>query len=109
MILVTVMYPSGAGTRFDMDYYLGKHMPLVSERWTAKGLHDYTIVTGIGTPDGGAPPFQVMALLRFASIEAFRAAAAEDGAEIFGDIPNFTDTQATVQLSDYAEPDKVSG
>ncbi|WP_232631194.1 EthD family reductase [Methylobacterium sp. Leaf118] len=103
MILVTVMYPSGAGTRFDMDYYLKTHMPLVSERWSSKGLHDYTVVKGIGTPDGGAPPYQVMALLRFASAEAFKAAASEDGAEIFGDIPNFTDTQAAVQLSDYAE------
>lgn len=105
MILVSVMYPSGVGTRFDMDYYLKKHMPLVSERWTSKGLHDYTVVKGIGTPDGGEPPYQVVALLRFESADAFKAAAAADGPEIFGDIPNFTDTQPAVQLSDYASPD----
>ncbi|OHV18299.1 ethyl tert-butyl ether degradation protein EthD [Methylorubrum extorquens] len=102
MILVSVMYPSSAGTRFDMDYYLKKHMPLVSERWTAKGLHDYTVVTGTGTPDGGVPPYQVVALLRFESADAFKSAAAADGPEIFGDIPNFTDTQPTVQLSEFA-------
>ena len=102
MILVTVMYPSGAGTRFDMDYYLNKHMPLVSKRWTSKGLHDYTVVKGVGTPDGGAPPYQVVAHLRFESADAFKAAATADGPEIFGDIPNFTDTQPAVQLSDIA-------
>ncbi|GEP08762.1 EthD family reductase [Methylobacterium gnaphalii] len=103
MVLVSVMYPSGAGTRFDMDYYLKKHMPLVSERWSPKGLHDYKVVKGVATPDGKTPPYQVMALLRFESAEAFAAAAQTDGAEIFGDIPNFTDTQAAVQINEFAE------
>lgn len=103
MVLISVMYPSGSGTRFDLDYYLKTHMPLVHERWSPKGLHEYTILKGVGTPDGGAPPYQIVANLRFESAEAFKAAAAEDGAEIFGDIPNFTDTQPTVQISDFAE------
>lgn len=40
MVLISVMYPGGAGTRFDMDYYLKKHMPLVSERWSSKCLSE---------------------------------------------------------------------
>ena len=102
MILVSVMYP--AGPRFDMDYYLGHHMPLVRERWSALGLHEATVVRGTATPDGGAAPFQVMALLRFSSAEAFAKAASEHGPEIFGDIPKFTDAQAQVQINDFAEP-----
>ncbi len=103
MILVSVMYPGGSGTRFDMDYYLQRHMPLVSERWSALGLHDYKIVKAIGTPDGGDAPFQVMALLSFESAQAFASAAKAHGKEIFGDIPNFTDVQPVVQLNDFAE------
>lgn len=103
MILVSVMYPGGEGTRFDLDYYLKSHMPLVSERWSALGLHDYKIVKGIGKPDGTAAPFQVMALLSFASAEAFKNAGKAHGAEIFGDIPNFTDVQPVIQLNDFAE------
>lgn len=103
MILVSVMYPGGSGTRFDMDYYLQKHMPLVSERWSSQGLHDYKVVKGVSTPDGAPPPFQVMALLRFESAEAFKAAAEANGPEIFGDIPNFTNVQPAVQLNDFAE------
>ena len=101
MILVSVMYP--AGPNFDMGYYLGHHMPLVRERWSALGLHDAKVVNGAGTPDGGAAPFQVMALLTFESADAFKKAVAAHGEEIFADIPNFTTAQAQVQLNDFAE------
>jgi uncharacterized protein (TIGR02118 family) len=100
VILVSVMYP--AGPRFDHDYYLKTHMPLVRERWSGLGLHEATVVTGQGTPDGGAAPFQVIALLKFESADAFAKAAAAHGAEIFADIPNFTEAQAQVQINAFA-------
>ena len=40
----------------------------------------------------------------FDSAEAFAKAAAAHGEEIFGDIPNFTNTQPAVQINDFAEP-----
>ena len=101
MVLVSVMYP--AGPAFDMAYYLSHHMPLVRERWSSMGLHEAKVVKGTGTPDGAAAPFQVMALLTFASVEAFGKAAAAHGAEIFGDIPKFTAAQAQVQFNDVAD------
>ncbi|SDN88823.1 conserved hypothetical protein [Methylobacterium phyllostachyos] len=101
MILVSVMYTTGP--RFDMGYYLSHHMPLVRERWSALGLHDAKVVKGAGTPDGGAAPFQVMALLTFESVEAFQKAVAAHGEEIFADIPNFTEAPAQVQINDFAE------
>lgn len=101
MVLVSVMYP--AGGRFDMDYYLGHHMPLVRERWSSFGLHEAKIVRGVSTPDGGEAPYQVMALLTWESADAFQKAAAAHGAEIFGDIPKFTDRQAQVQINEFPE------
>ncbi|WP_375455791.1 EthD family reductase [uncultured Methylobacterium sp.] len=101
MVLVSVMYP--AGPRFDMDYYLGHHMPLVRARWSPMGLHEAKVVRGLRTPDGGPAPFQVMALLTFASADAFAAAASAHGPEIFADIPTFTDAQAAVQINDLPE------
>ena len=103
MILVTVMYPGGSGSNFDMDYYLKRHMPLVRERWSPMGLHDATVVKGVGTPDGQPAPYPVMALLKWDTADAFKAAAAEHGEEIFGDIPKFTNVQPAVQNDDYAE------
>jgi uncharacterized protein (TIGR02118 family) len=103
MILITVMYPAGAQTTFDLDYYLKKHMPLVRERWTAYGLKEAKVVRGAGKPDGSAPDYQMMVLLTFGSLDDFKNAGQAHGAEIFADIPNFTNTQPLVQINDILE------
>lgn len=100
MILVTVMYPAGSETRFDLDYYLSKHMPLVRERWTPHGLRQAQVIKGVGQADGSAPAYQMMALLTFNSLDDFKAAGKAHAREIFADIPNFTDAQALVQIND---------
>ena len=103
MVLVSVMYPIGSGNKFDMDYYLTRHMPLVSERWSPMGLHEAKVIKGVATPDGSAVPYPVIALLTWDSAEAFKTAADTHGEEIFGDIPNFTDVQPAVQINEHAE------
>ena len=32
MIRITVLYPSGSGIKFDMNYYTSKHMPMVKQK-----------------------------------------------------------------------------
>ena len=32
MIKVSVLYPNTEGSRFDMDYYVNKHMPMVQSK-----------------------------------------------------------------------------
>ena len=103
MILVTVMYPAGAGTTFDLDYYLKKHIPLVKARWTSLGLKSAQVLRGAGKPDGTPPDYQMMALLTFGSLDDFKAAGKAHGAEIFADIPKFTNTQAVVQINEILE------
>ncbi|KAF4967447.1 hypothetical protein FSARC_5020 [Fusarium sarcochroum] len=83
MAQVLVVYPSGPS--FDMDYYLKKHMPLVSAKWGPHGLKNWKILT---FQDGA--PFQVQATLEWESVEAFNKAESTDaGKEIFGDVKNF--------------------
>jgi uncharacterized protein (TIGR02118 family) len=99
MILVTVMYPAGAETTFDQDYYLNKHIPLLRDRWASLGLSNVQVVRGAGKPDGSAPDYQMMALLTFGSVEDFKAAGKAHGREIFADIANFTNASASVQIN----------
>ncbi|MFL5110695.1 MAG: EthD family reductase [Microvirga sp.] len=100
MIVVSVMYPGGADATFDEGYYLQTHIPLVRERWRGMGLSDVRLLRGAGTPDGGAPPYRVTALLTFGSLSEFQAAAQAYGGEIFADIPKFTNVQPLVQINE---------
>lgn len=100
MIVVSVMYPASAGATFDMDYYREKHIPLVGARWTDCGLREAKVLHGAGAPGGGAPAYSVIALLTFDSAADFDQAVARHGAEIIGDIANFSNVQPVIQVND---------
>ena len=100
MIKVSVMYPNTPGARFDHDYYRDKHMPLVKERLGSACLY-YTVDKGLAGGAPGAPaPFVGMCHLYCESAEAFQKAFGANAAEILGDIPNYTDLQPIVQVSE---------
>jgi uncharacterized protein (TIGR02118 family) len=100
MIVVSVMYPASAEAKFDLDYYLEKHVPLVGARWQPCGLREVKILRGTGAPGGGAAAYSVVALLTFDSAADFGQAVAQHGAEILGDIGNFSSVQPTIQVND---------
>ena len=101
MAVASVMYPGGPEVRFDEDYYFSKHVPLAQNRWGAGGPTQASFLRGVSAPDGGPPAFRMVALLTFASTEAAREAfAGRHAPELFGDIPNFTDSRPTVQISE---------
>ena len=102
MIVVSVSYPNDPATRFDEAYYLQKHIPLVKERWSGMGLQSVQVLRGLGTPDGGPAPMRITALLAWDSTDALGKAVAAHGAEIFGDIPTFTDGKPVMQVSEPA-------
>lgn len=91
MLIVTVMYPGGESARFDHAYYSNTHMPLVRRLWNPMGLQQDQVTRGVAGPDGAAPAYVVTTLLTFDSMDSFKAAAGQHGAEIFADIPNFYD------------------
>ena len=100
MIKVHILYPNSPGVRFDMAYYAGRHMPMVQAR-IGDACTGFTVDAGMagGAPDQAAPYVAVGALL-VTSVEAFGAAMGEHGAEIMGDIPNYTDAQPVIQISE---------
>ena len=99
MIKVSVMYPNGAGAKFDMAYYLGKHMPMVRAKLGA-ALKGMAVEEGLAGGQPGAPAAYVaLGHLSFDSVEAFQALFATHAAEIMADIPNYTNTQPVIQIS----------
>ena len=100
MICLTVLYPKTADSQFDADYYLDKHLPLVRTRLTPVGLTGIDAEQGLagGAPDS-PPSYAVIARLKFNTVEELQNALAVHGPELIGDIPNFTDVQPLMQVS----------
>ena len=99
-ITLTVMYPNTPGSKFDMDYYMGSHLDLVGKLW-GDNLISARAVKGIGTPDPDTPaPYQVMAILEIESVDILHQMIEEHGEAVMGDIPNFTDTEPIIQISE---------
>lgn len=100
MVSVTVLYPKTADSRFDLDYYLNTHTPLVRDLLTPMGLTGIDLEQGLagGAPDS-PPAFALIGKLNFNTIEEIQAAMAAHGPELMGDIPNFTDVQPIMQIS----------
>lgn len=100
MTKVSVLYANGAGKTFDMDYYMNTHIPLV-KKLLGSALKGATVEHGIG---GGAPgstaPFAGMGNMYFDSPKAFGEAFGPHAAEILGDVPNFTNIEPMVQVSE---------
>ena len=100
MIKVTVMYPNTAGSRFDMAYYCNTHMPMVQEKLGA-ALKGVAVEQGIaGEEPGSPPPYLALGHLLFESVETFQTSFAPHAQVIMADIPNYTNTQPTIQISE---------
>jgi uncharacterized protein (TIGR02118 family) len=99
MIKVSVLYPNSAGARFDMAYYTSKHMPMVQRLvTTCKGIAAEKGVAG-GTP-GSQPTYIAIGHLLFDSVQAFESGFGPHSEEILGDIPNYTNAQPVIQISE---------
>ena len=98
MIKVSVLYPAGDGKTFDMDYYCGSHMPMVQKKTSCKSI---AVEQGLAGGAPGAPPtYMAMGHLYFDSVAQFQEAFAPHAAEIMGDIPNYTNIQPIIQISE---------
>ena len=102
MIKISILYPNSG--RFDMDYYLNKHMPrsieLLSE---GKGYRGVSVERGLGGASPGSPPSYVaMCHYLFDTADYFMEAFLPHAAELQGDMPNYTDIETIIQLSEVA-------
>ena len=100
MIKVSVFYPNEEGKKFDMEYYCNKHIPMVFGK-LGNACKGGTVEQGLGGAMPGSPATYIaMGHLLFESVEAFQTAFGPHAKEIMGDLPNYTDIQPLIQISE---------
>ena len=101
MVRITVLYPNESGKKFDHDYYVNKHMTLVRQRLDPFGLRRTEVDKGVAGGAAGAPaPYIALGHLYFDRAEDFVKGMSQHGAELLGDIPNYTNIAAQIQVSE---------
>lgn len=100
MVKVTILYPNGEGKTFDMDYYSNKHMPMVASL-LGKSLKFLKIDKGISgrTPDEPTP-YLAIGYLYFDQLSDYQNSFGPNAEKIVGDIPNYTNIQPVLQISE---------
>jgi uncharacterized protein (TIGR02118 family) len=89
---VLVVYPRNKDSKFDKEYYLATHMPLVEKHWKKHGLKSYA-VTELNA-DG---PYSYSVVMEFESYEGFGAAGADPNTkEVMDDVKNFSNEQPII-------------
>ncbi len=96
MTTMYVTYPGDASTRFDRDYYVRHHVPLVMECWGPLGLLS---CAAFWPADAGAGTIAI-AECRFRDEASMHAALASPTTpRVMADVAHFTDAQPAQSLS----------
>lgn len=100
MIKVSVFYANQPGNHFDIDYYCTKHIPMVRQL-CGSTLLNAAVEQGVaGATAGAPPPFLAMGHLYFETVDAFQSAFGPHTSEILADVPNYTNIQPIIQVSE---------
>lgn len=95
MIRVSMMYPAGDGVTFDFDYYKTKHMEIAKKSGGIVRVEVDQVIDG---------PYIAVGHLFFESLESLKAASnAPTAGEAWADVPNFTNGQPVMQVSQVLE------
>ena len=100
-IKVSILYPNAEGKHFDVDYYRDSHMVLVKKLLKPFGLLETGIEKGLAGGDPKQPvPFLCIGSMTYNSLEEFQKAFEAHGQELVDDVPNFTNIQPVIQISE---------
>jgi uncharacterized protein (TIGR02118 family) len=104
VVRISILYPNQPDRRFDMGYYLEKHMPASIERLSAeKGFRGVSVDRGVGGgAPGAAPTYVAMCHYLFDTGADFMTAFAAHAGYLQGDMANYTDIEPVIQFSEVA-------
>lgn len=90
MTMMLVHYVGTTDNRFDRDYYVAHHVPLVERTWRPHGLRSTEVY--FATDTGDADGVIAICLCHFEDDEAMaRALSAPETAAVMDDVAQFTD------------------
>ena len=93
---MTIVYQNGADVRFNFDYYVSTHMPLIM-RLYGKSISRFELRRGQPGADGAPPPYVATISIWIADGAAFDKAQAEHQAGLRADVPKFTNAVLIAQ------------
>jgi len=100
MVKVSVLYPNGADTKFDMTYYLNHHIPMV-RRLLGSALKGVSVEQGIsGQEPGSAAPYIAAGHLLFDSVQSFQESVGPHAQELMEEIPKYTNSAPLFQIGE---------
>jgi len=102
MIKISILYPNNKGARFNISYYVETHMPMAIRLLGAHpGFDGVSVERGLGgVAPGSEPTYIAMCHLFFNSVEDFLAAFTPNAEAFQGDMPNYTDIEPVIQISE---------
>ncbi len=103
MIRIAAVYPREQGKKFDAEYYVHTHLPLVQKKFSPYGLTKIEVDRGLETPGRGESPFFAIGYLYFKDLDGFRQAYAAVGAGVIADISKYTDVKPMIQVGEIIE------
>jgi uncharacterized protein (TIGR02118 family) len=100
MVKVSIFYPSRPGARFDVNYYLDTHIPLVLGL-LGSAVKSVSVEIGVlgGTSDQ-LPPFAAICGFTCETVQAFTDAFLPNADILQADIPKYTDIAPVIQVSE---------
>ena len=93
---MTIVYQNGTDVRFNFDYYINTHMPLIM-RLYGKSISRFELRRGQPGADGAPPPYVATISIWIADGAAFDAAQAQHQAGLRADVPKFTNATLIAQ------------
>ncbi|KAL2836414.1 hypothetical protein BJY01DRAFT_222025 [Aspergillus pseudoustus] len=66
---LTLLYPNDPDAKFNLDYYVKSHMPMVEKEFRTHGLRGWQVSRFLSTVSGEPAPYAIQASLEFGTQE----------------------------------------
>lgn len=93
-VTVTVVFPNEPDAKYDIEYYMAKHMPLIETRWGKYGIKSWSATKYSNGIDGSPPLYAFGSVVTWDNEEQVKTAfTGPEVGEIMADVPNFSNKQ----------------